>query len=115
MIRPEEGTLVRVHRENILSDMFHFAEFSGPDWRSAMRYVLSAPQGIFLHLRPAQQILHLSPRFTERVQLDELDYGVGAQVLKALGVGRLRLLTNHPAPRSALKAYGLEVIDHQSF
>ena len=42
---------------------------------------------------------------------DERDYGVGAQILRSLGVTKMRLLTNNPIKRIGLEAYGLEVVD----
>jgi len=43
--------------------------------------------------------------------MDERDYGVGAQMLRALGVTKLRLMSNNPKKRAALKGYGLEIVD----
>ena len=42
---------------------------------------------------------------------DERDYGVGAQILRALGVTEMRLLTNNPVKRVGLEAYGLKVVE----
>ena len=42
---------------------------------------------------------------------DERDYGVGAQILRALGVNRMRLMTNNPVKRVGLEAYGLSVAE----
>ena len=43
---------------------------------------------------------------------DERDYGVGAQILRNLGVSKMRLLTNNPVKRVGLESYGLEVIEN---
>ena len=43
---------------------------------------------------------------------DERDYGVGAQILRELGVGKMKLLTNNPVKRVGLEAYGLEIIEN---
>ena len=42
---------------------------------------------------------------------DERDYGVGAQILRELGVHKMRLMTNNPVKRVGLEAYGLEIIE----
>src|SRR5262249_4774192 len=42
---------------------------------------------------------------------DSRDYGIGAQILRALGVRQIRLLTNNPAKRVGLKGYGLEIVE----
>jgi 3,4-dihydroxy 2-butanone 4-phosphate synthase/GTP cyclohydrolase II len=44
--------------------------------------------------------------------MDERDYGVGAQILRDLGVSKLRLMTNNPTKRAGLIGYGLEIIDN---
>ena len=44
--------------------------------------------------------------------MDNRDYGIGAQILRALGVHKMRIITNHPEQRRAgLDAYGLEITD----
>ncbi len=43
---------------------------------------------------------------------DERDYGVGAQILRSLGVGKIRLITNNPVKRVGLEAYGLEIVEN---
>lgn len=43
---------------------------------------------------------------------DERDYGVGAQILRELGVGKMRLITNNPAKRVGIESYGLEVVEN---
>ena len=43
---------------------------------------------------------------------DEREYGVGAQILRQLGVHKIRLLTNNPVKRVGLEAYGLEIVEN---
>ncbi len=43
--------------------------------------------------------------------MDERDYGVGAQILRSLGVTKLKLMSNNPRKRAGLKGYGLEIVD----
>jgi 3,4-dihydroxy 2-butanone 4-phosphate synthase/GTP cyclohydrolase II len=45
-------------------------------------------------------------------QTDQRDYGVGAQILRHLGVTKIRLLTNNPKKRVGLIGYGLEIVDN---
>jgi 3,4-dihydroxy 2-butanone 4-phosphate synthase/GTP cyclohydrolase II len=45
-------------------------------------------------------------------QADERDYGVGAQILRSLGVCKMRLMTNNPTKRVGLESYGLEVVEN---
>ena len=43
--------------------------------------------------------------------MDERDYGVGAQILRELGVSKIRLISNNPKKRAGLRGYGLEIVD----
>ena len=45
-------------------------------------------------------------------QPDERDYGVGAQILRSLGVSKIRLITNNPVKRVGLEGYGLEIVEN---
>lgn len=45
-------------------------------------------------------------------QADERDYGVGAQILREIGIHKMRLLTNNPVKRVGLEAYGLEIVEN---
>jgi 3,4-dihydroxy 2-butanone 4-phosphate synthase/GTP cyclohydrolase II len=44
-------------------------------------------------------------------RMDERDYGVGAQILRELGIRKLKLITNNPVKRAGLLGYGLEIVD----
>ena len=45
-------------------------------------------------------------------KMDERDYGVGAQILRAMGVQKMRLMTNNPTKRAGLIGYGLEIVEN---
>jgi 3,4-dihydroxy 2-butanone 4-phosphate synthase / GTP cyclohydrolase II len=45
-------------------------------------------------------------------KMDERDYGVGAQILRDLGVTKMRLMTNNPKKRTGLIGYGLEIVEN---
>jgi len=45
-------------------------------------------------------------------KMDERDYGVGAQILRDLGVRKMRLMTNNPTKRAGLIGYGLEIVEN---
>ena len=45
-------------------------------------------------------------------KMDERDYGVGAQILRDLGIAKLKLLTNNPKKRTGLISYGLEIVEN---
>jgi 3,4-dihydroxy 2-butanone 4-phosphate synthase / GTP cyclohydrolase II len=47
--------------------------------------------------------------------MSQRDFGVGAQILRDLGISKLRLLTNNPRKRIGLMGYGLEIVEHIGF
>ncbi len=112
----EAPTLVRVHSENVLSDVFAAkgAE-SGPTLRAALQAVAKEGRGVVLYMQPADGGAHAlakacgecgdGPGMTFR------DYGIGAQILGALGVRKIRLLTNHARKVVGLDGYNLEIVD----
>lgn len=127
-IDPDSPTLVRVHSECILGDVFRSKRtLSGDFLEMSLKRIDSEGAGVFLYLR----LEDMNDRLTQRVQSysrvddglaaddalksvfrsDDRDYGVGAQILHALGVQKIRLLTNHSAKRVGLKGYGLEIVE----
>ena len=90
--------------------------------------IAAAGKGVFLYMRQegrgiglANKIraYHLQDRGLDTVeanvslgfQPDERDFGIGAQILADLGVGKIRLLTNNPRKRVGLAAHGLEIVE----
>ncbi|HVZ73247.1 MAG TPA: 3,4-dihydroxy-2-butanone-4-phosphate synthase [Polyangia bacterium] len=121
-IRPDEPVLVRVQTANVLRDVF--AAASGVDEPGAalpLRMIEAAGKGVLLYVFPraraslvgelsgtAPTTLTSLPAATEpRLRA----FGLGAQVLAHLGVGRIRLLTNHPKPIVGVAGYGLQIVE----
>lgn len=141
-------TLVRMHRRNMLGDIFGDVHTSpegstGAALRAAMRRIQREGRGAVVYLRPegATDLGALSPshaleqrlqsiRRAERYDPDshdlshpgspaakalpmgQRDFGIGGQILRDLGLTRLRLLTNHPRAMPALEAFGVEIVEH---
>jgi 3,4-dihydroxy 2-butanone 4-phosphate synthase/GTP cyclohydrolase II len=121
----EEPVLVRVHRAHILGDVFGDAE-SSPEGatagllRASMRAIRDAGRGAIVYLRPEGPgdgvVERLGPgrgRWTAegRISTAQREIGVGSQVLRDLGLRRLRLLTNRQTDMPALDGFGLEVVE----
>ncbi len=101
----EDPVMVRVHSECVLGDVFFDQKTrSGEYLRAAMERIDQEGRGVILYLRNSDSM-------RQGVSTDERDYGVGAQILRALGLHKIRLLTNHPAKRVGLKGYGLEIAE----
>jgi 3,4-dihydroxy 2-butanone 4-phosphate synthase/GTP cyclohydrolase II len=128
-LRPDEPVLVRVHSQCLTGDLFgsercdcglqlHLSlERIQEEGRGVLLYLLQEGRGIGLinKLRAyeLQEQGHDTVEANERLGFrpDHRDYGIGAQILRDLGVRRMRLLTNNPKKQQALAAYGLEVVE----
>lgn len=125
-----EPVLVRVHSSCMTGDIFgsyrcecgeqlhRSMERIQQEGRGAIVYLSQEGRGIGLmdkiHAYKLQEegldTVEANIRLGHRP--DERDYGVGAEILKKLGIHRMRLLTNNPVKRVGLESYGLEVVEH---
>ena len=126
----EEGVLVRMHSECLTGDVFASLRCDcGFQLQEAMRRIGEAGRGVVLYMRGhegrgiglidklAAYALQEQGRDTVEANLDlglpedSRDYGAGARMLADLGVNSLRLLTNNPAKRAGVEAYGVRIIE----
>ena len=126
----EEPILVRVHSSCVTGDIFGSCRCDcGPQLQKAMEMVQKEGKGVVLYMNQEGRGIGLlnklkAYKLQEQgkdtveanlelgFQMDERDYGVGAQILRDLGVKKMRLLTNNPKKRAGLVGYGLEVIEN---
>lgn len=115
-----QPTLVRVHTEKVLSDVFLSSRSSaGRELRGAMRQIEEEGRGVLVYLRLQDRDEALAAEFEKDPRPDPAgrrhprgtfrEYGVGAQILADLGLRRVRLLTNHPKKIVALQGFNLEI------
>ena len=126
-----DPVLVRVHAANLLSDTLGAAVNGSPGQLAAsLKRIEKEGSGVLLYMHQMnkendllQQIKALSPSdhasesdiqtthfsIKNRVNRDVKDYGIGAQILYALGIRHLRLLTNNPVKRIGLTSFGLTI------
>ncbi len=124
-----EDVLVRVHSSCMTGDIFgsHRCE-CGEQLHRAMEMIQEAGRGVIIYLNQEGRGIGLMDKIkayklqedgldTVDANLhlghnaDERDYGVGAQILRQLGITRMKLLTNNPIKRVGLEAYGLEITE----
>jgi len=128
-IEPGEPILVRVHSQCLTGDLFasrrcdcgaqlHMAlEAIAEEKRGVLLYLLQEGRGIGLcnKLRAyeLQEQGHDTVEANEKLGFppDQRNYGIGAQILRDLGVRKLRLMTNNPRKYVALSGFGLEVVE----
>ncbi len=118
---PGKPTLVRMHVVDVFTDMLGVAGDRHGLLQSAMAEIAREGAGVIVMI--TQQMPNLLTRFISRKSdespavsdLEALrDYGVGAQILSALGVHDMILLTNSPRTLVALQGFALDVVEHRA-
>lgn len=104
-----EPTLVRVHAENVVKDIFHPEEGNGSDSIGlAMKRIAEEGSGAIVYIRrPGGGLVHSS----EDKKMSLREYGIGAQILSAIGLQKIRLLSQTSRNVIALDGYGLEIVE----
>ena len=126
----DEPVLVRVHSSCMTGDILGSLRCDcGDQLHHAMKMVEEAGKGVVLYMNQEGRGIGLvnklkayklqeQGRDTVEANLelgfdmDERDYGVGAQILRHLGVSKMKLMSNNPRKRAGLLGYGLEVVDN---
>ncbi len=127
---PDEPILVRVHSSCITGDIFGSLRCEcGEQLHLAMKEIEAAGKGVVVYMNQEGRGIGLMNKIRAyklqengydtvdaNIHLgfkpDERDYGVGANILRLLGVRKMRLLTNNPVKRVGLESYGLEVVEN---
>ena len=128
--KEDEPILVRVHSSCMTGDIFGSQRCDcGSQLHEAMKLIDKEGKGVIVYLNQEGRGIGLMNKMRAyklqeegmdtvdaNIHLghlaDERDYGVGAQILRELGVGKMKLLTNNPVKRVGLEAYGLEIIEN---
>jgi 3,4-dihydroxy 2-butanone 4-phosphate synthase/GTP cyclohydrolase II len=129
---PEDPVLVRVHSSCATGDIFGSKRCDcGEQLHKAMRMIEEEGRGVVVYLNQEGRGIGLMDKIAAyKLQengmdtvdanlhlghkADERNYGVGAQILRSLGVCKMRLMSNNPVKRIGLEGFGLEVVDNVS-
>lgn len=126
----DEPVLVRVHSSCVTGDIFGSCRCDcGPQLHQAMQMIEKEGRGVILYMNQEGRGIglinklkayQLQEQGMDTVEAnvalgfkpDERDYGIGAQMLRDLGIKKMRLLSNNPTKRAGLVGYGLEVVEN---
>ncbi|HKC66701.1 MAG TPA: bifunctional 3,4-dihydroxy-2-butanone-4-phosphate synthase/GTP cyclohydrolase II [Bacteroidia bacterium] len=128
--KKDEPILTRVHSSCVTGDIFGSCRCDcGPQLHKALEMIEKEGKGVLVYMNQEGRGIGLLNKLkayklqeqgldtveaNEKLgfQPDERDYGVGAQILRDLGVSKLRLMTNNPKKRAGLIGYDLEIVDN---
>lgn len=128
--KKDEPVLVRVHSSCLTGDIFGSCRCDcGPQLHKAMEMIEKEGRGVIVYMNQEGRGIGLlnklkayklqeEGRDTVEANLelgfkmDERDYGVGAQILRDLGISKIRLMSNNPKKRAGLIGYGLEIVEN---
>ncbi|RKD17252.1 bifunctional 3,4-dihydroxy-2-butanone 4-phosphate synthase/GTP cyclohydrolase II [Pelobium manganitolerans] len=126
----DEPILVRVHSSCITGDIFGSCRCDcGPQLHKAMEMIQKEGKGAIIYMNQEGRGIGLINKLKAYnlqengmdtvdanlalgFKMDERDYGVGAQILRSLGIRKMRLMSNNPTKRAGLIGYGLEVVEN---
>lgn len=126
----DEPVLVRVHSSCVTGDIFGSCRCDcGPQLHAAMEMVEKEGKGVIVYMNQEGRGIGLLNKLKAYklqengldtvdanlqlgFKMDERDYGVGAQILRDLGVTKIKLMTNNPRKRAGLIGYGLEIVEN---
>lgn len=127
---PDEPVLVRVHSSCMTGDIFGSCRCDcGPQLHKAMEMISKVGKGVIVYMNQEGRGIglinklkayHLQENGLDTVEAniklgfkaDQRDYGIGAQILRSLGVSKMRLMSNNPKKRAGLIGYKLEIVEN---
>jgi len=126
----DENILVRMHSSCLTGDVFGSCRCDcGPQLQKSMEMIEKEGRGVIVYMNQEGRGIGLLNKLKAYklqengldtveanlelgFEMDERDYGVGAQILRDLGITKIRLLSNNPKKRAGLIGYGLEIIEN---
>lgn len=127
---PDEAVMVRVHSSCITGDIFGSCRCDcGPQLQAAMKMIEAEGKGVIVYMNQEGRGIGLLNKLKayklqeeglDTVEaniklgfnMDDRDYGIGAQIIRYLNISKMRLMTNNPKKRTGLIGYGLEIVEN---
>ncbi|MBI1837240.1 MAG: bifunctional 3,4-dihydroxy-2-butanone-4-phosphate synthase/GTP cyclohydrolase II [Flavobacteriia bacterium] len=128
--KKEEPILVRVHSSCMTGDIFGSCRCDcGPQLHKAMEIIEKEGRGVIVYMNQEGRGIGLVNKLKAYklqeegydtveanlklgFKMDERDYGIGAQIIRDLGISKIRLMSNNPTKRTGLIGYGLEIVEN---
>lgn len=120
-ISPDTETLVRVHVDNFTRDFMAVVQRGASTVLESLKLINQEKSGAFVLLRGNNRTQGLTQELQVLVGMDDVrpstplmderDYGIGAQILRAIDARKVRLLTNKPEKKVGLKAFDIEIVE----
>ncbi|WP_374166939.1 GTP cyclohydrolase II [Arcticibacter sp. MXS-1] len=126
----DEPVLVRVHSSCVTGDIFGSCRCDcGPQLHKAMEMIDKEGKGVVIYMNQEGRGIGLINKLHAYnlqehgfdtvdanlklgFKMDQRDYGIGAQILRSLGITKMRLMSNNPTKRAGLIGYGLEIVEN---
>lgn len=130
--KKDEAILVRVHSSCMTGDIFGSCRCDcGPQLHAAMQKIEIEGKGVIVYMNQEGRGIGLVNKLKAYklqeegydtveanlklgFKMDERDYGIGAQIIRDLGISKMKLMTNNPTKRTGLVGYGLEIVENIS-
>lgn len=130
--KKDESILVRVHSSCMTGDIFGSCRCDcGPQLHAAMQKIEEEGKGVIVYMNQEGRGIGLVNKLRAYklqeegydtveanlklgFKMDERDYGIGAQIIRDLGISKMKLMTNNPTKRTGLVGYGLEIVENIS-
>ena len=128
--KKDEPVLVRVHSSCMTGDIFGSCRCDcGPQLHKAMEIIEKEGNGVIVYMNQEGRGIGLVNKLKAYklqeegydtveanlklgFKMDERDYGIGAQIIRDLGISKIRLMSNNPTKRTGLVGYGLEIVEN---
>ena len=121
---PDEAVLVRVHSSYVQGNIFNSLNCStGPQIHAAMRQIEKEGKGAILYMQQGHSstpsngitaggIDSVIAKMNSEIKIDNRDYGIGAQILRDLGISKMKVMSSRTTKRTGIVGYGLEVTEY---